>query len=57
MAVHIGARVSSEARPDEVLVTSTVRDLTMGSGLTFVDRGERELKGVPGTWHLYALAT
>ena len=48
MAVHIGARVSGQARPDEVLVTSTVRDLTMGSGLTFVDRGEHELKGVPG---------
>ena len=56
MAVHIGARVSSVADSDEVLVTSTVRDLTVGSGLTFVDRGERELKGVPGRWHLYALA-
>jgi class 3 adenylate cyclase len=55
MALHIGARVSSEARPDEVLVTSTVRDLTTGSGLTFVDRGEHQLKGVPGSWHLYAL--
>ena len=55
MAVHIGARVSGQARPGEVLVTSTVRDLTMGSGLSFADRGEHQLKGVPGSWHLYAL--
>jgi class 3 adenylate cyclase len=55
MAVHIGARVSGQARADEVLVTSTVRELTVGSGLTFVDRGEHQLKGVPGSWHLYAL--
>jgi class 3 adenylate cyclase len=55
MAVHIGARVSGAAETDEVLATSTVRDLTVGSGLTFVDRGEHELKGVPDRWHLYAL--
>ena len=55
MAVHIGARVSGQARPGEVLVTSTVRDLTMGSGLRFADRGEHQLKGVPGSWYLYAL--
>jgi class 3 adenylate cyclase len=48
--------VSGAAGTDEVLVTSTVRDLTVGSGLTFLDRGQHELKGVPDRWHLYALA-
>lgn len=57
MAVHIGARASARAQPREVLVTSTVRDLTVGSALNFVDRGEHQLKGVPARWHLYALAT
>jgi len=56
MAVHIGARTSAHAQPGEVLVTSTVRDLTVGSALKFGDRGEHELKGVPAPWHLYALA-
>jgi class 3 adenylate cyclase len=56
MAVHIGARVSGRAGADEVLVTGTVRDLTVGSGLVFVERGDHELKGVPGRWPLYALA-
>jgi class 3 adenylate cyclase len=55
IAVHIGARVSGRAQPDQVLVTSTVRDLTIGSGLVFVDRGDHELKGLPDRWHLYAL--
>jgi class 3 adenylate cyclase len=46
IAVHTGARVASHARPDEVLVSSTVRDLVSGSGIAFEDRGERELKGI-----------
>jgi class 3 adenylate cyclase len=53
IAVHIGARVASLAEPGEVLVSSTVKDLVAGSGLTFWDAGERELKGVPERWHLY----
>jgi class 3 adenylate cyclase len=56
IAVHIGARVAARSRPSEVLVTSTVKELVVGSGLHFVDRGEFELKGVPDRWHLYALA-
>lgn len=56
IAVHTGARVAAKARPGEVLVSSTVKDLVAGSGLEFVDRGEHELKGVPGTWSLYAVA-
>jgi class 3 adenylate cyclase len=57
MAVHIGARISRLAQPGEVLVTSTVRDLIVGSGLTLSDRGEHELKGVPGPWRTYAVET
>jgi class 3 adenylate cyclase len=53
IAVHIGARVASLAGPSEVLVSSTVKDLTAGSGLVFEDAGEHELKGVPDRWHLY----
>lgn len=55
MAVHIGARVAALAGASEVLVTSTVKDLTAGSGLAFVDAGEHTLKGVPDAWHLYRL--
>jgi len=55
MAVHIGARVSALAEPGEILVTRTVVDLVVGSGLQFSDRGEHELKGVPGSWRLYAV--
>jgi class 3 adenylate cyclase len=55
IAVHIGARLLAMAGPEEVVVSSTVRDLVAGSGHTFEDRGEHELKGVPGTWHVYAL--
>ena len=55
IAVHIGARVSAQAGPGEVLVSSTVKDLVAGSGLSFVDRGAAELKGVPGEWRLYAV--
>jgi len=57
LAVHIGARVASIAGPSEVLVSSTVKDLVAGSGLTFEDAGEHELKGVPGRWHLYRVAS
>jgi class 3 adenylate cyclase len=53
IAVHIGARVMSEAGPGEVLVSSTVKDLVAGSGLRFRDRGRTELKGVPGEWQLF----
>ena len=56
IAVHIGARVAAQARPGEVLVSGTVRDLVAGSGLEFEDRGTATLKGVPGDWRLYALA-
>jgi pimeloyl-ACP methyl ester carboxylesterase len=55
IAVHTGARVASHAAPGEVLVSSTVKDLVAGSGIGFVDRGARELKGVPGEWRLYAV--
>ena len=55
IAVHIGARVASLAAPREVLVSSTVKDLVVGSGIEFVDRGRHELKGVPGDWQLYAV--
>src|SRR5205085_10230640 len=54
IAVHIGARVSTLAEPGEVLVSGTVKDLVVGSGIQFEDRGERELKGVPGSWRLWA---
>jgi class 3 adenylate cyclase len=53
LAIHIGARVAAFAGPSEVFVSSTVRDLVAGSGLSFEDAGEHELKGVPETWHLY----
>jgi len=55
LAVNIGARVSSQARPGEVLVTSTVKDLVAGSAIEFADRGPRELKGIPTPWHLWAV--
>ena len=55
IAVHIGARVLGMAEPGEVLVSRTVKDLVAGSGNTFDDRGEHTLKGVPGTWQLYAV--
>jgi class 3 adenylate cyclase/dienelactone hydrolase len=54
IGVHIGARVSALAGPGEVLVTSTVKDLVIGSELTFDDRGACALKGVPGEWHLWS---
>lgn len=53
MAVHVGARVSAAARPSEVLVSQTVKDLVAGSGLAFEDRGEHELRGISESWRLY----
>jgi len=55
IAVHIGSRVASLARPGEVLVSSTVKDLVAGSGLEFEDRGVQTLRGVPGEWRLFAV--
>ena len=57
IGVAIGARIGSLAGPSEVVVSSTVRDLTVGSGLVFEDAGEHELKGVPDRWHLYRVVT
>ena len=57
IAVHIGARIAAAAQPNEVLVSGTVKDIVAGSGIVFVERGERELAGVPGTWRLFAVAT
>jgi class 3 adenylate cyclase/pimeloyl-ACP methyl ester carboxylesterase len=56
IAVHIGARVSALAGPNDVLVSSTLRDLVIGSGLEFEERGVYELKGVPGEWRLFAVS-
>ena len=55
LAVHIAARVGSMAVPGEILVSGTVKDLVVGSGIEFADRGEHELKGVPATWRLFAV--
>ena len=57
MAVHIAARTAALAGPDEVLVTTAVRDAMLGSAISFTTRGEYDLKGVPGTWQLHAVAT
>jgi class 3 adenylate cyclase len=56
LAVHIGARVSAIAGPGEVLVSGTVKDLVVGSGIAFEDRGTCELEGVPWEWRLFAVA-
>jgi len=55
LAVHVGARAGALAQASEVLVTSTVQMLVLGSGIGFADRGEHTLKGVPGQWHLFAV--
>ena len=55
IAVHIGARVAAMAGPGEVLVSRTVKDLVAGSGIELDDRGEHELKGVPGDWQLFSV--
>jgi len=57
MAVVIGARVGALAGPSEVLASGTVKDLTVGSGLTFEDASERELKGVPDRWRLFRVTS
>jgi class 3 adenylate cyclase len=57
IAVNIGARVAGRARPSDVLVSQTVKDLVTGSGLAFEDAGEHELKGVPDRWHLYRVGS
>ncbi len=56
IAVHTGARVAALASADEVLVSSTVKDLVAGSGINFSERGSHELKGIPGEWRLFAVA-
>jgi class 3 adenylate cyclase len=56
IAVHLGARVASEAHPGEVLISSSVRDLVAGSGLRFEDRGYHHLKGIEEERQLFALA-
>jgi class 3 adenylate cyclase len=55
IAVHIAARVGALAGPGEVVVSSTLKDLVAGSGIQFQERGEHELKGVPGPWKLFAV--
>jgi class 3 adenylate cyclase len=55
LAVHIASRIASLSQPGEVLVSGTIRDLVVGSRLEFVDRGEHELRGVPGTWTLFSV--
>jgi class 3 adenylate cyclase len=57
MAVHIGARVAALANPGEVVVSQTVRDMVIGSTLQFTPRGRHELKGVPGTWEIFGVAS
>ena len=56
IAVHIAARVSAVAGPGEIVVSSTVKELVVGSGIEFEDRGQHALKGVPETWKLFAVA-
>ena len=53
IAVHIGARVATQAGAGEILVSQTVKDITAGSGFAFDDAGEHELKGIPDRWRLY----
>ena len=53
---RVAARVGDLARPGEVLVSGTVKDLVLGSGIDLADRGTHALKGVPGEWHLFAVA-
>ena len=55
MAVHLAARIMGLANADEVVVSRTVCDLAVGSGLTFREHGEHELKGIPGIWELFIL--
>jgi class 3 adenylate cyclase len=57
IAVHVAARIGAHAGPGEVIASSTVKDLVAGSGIEFADRGEHELRGVPGSWRLYSVVT
>ena len=57
ITVHIAARVSSLGGPNEVLVSQTIKDMLVGSGFTFEDAGEHELKGVPNRWRIYRSVT
>ena len=57
IAVSTAARTCAAAEPGEILVSSTVRDLVAGSGITFRDRGTHALKGVPGEWRLFAVTS
>jgi pimeloyl-ACP methyl ester carboxylesterase len=57
IAVHTGARVAAQAHANEVLVSSTVKDLVAGSGIAFIERGPHELKGIPGEWRLFAVGS
>jgi class 3 adenylate cyclase len=54
--VHIAARIQAAAEPGEILVSSTVKDLAVGSNIRFGDKGEKTLKGVPDPWRVYAIA-
>ncbi len=56
LAVHIAARVAATADPGEILVSQMVKDLVVGSGINFIERGEHDLKGIPGSWRLFAVA-
>jgi class 3 adenylate cyclase len=55
LAVHIAARIGALAGPGEILASRTVKDLVVGSGIDFAERGEHVLKGVPGSWKLFAV--
>jgi len=55
VAVHIASRISSQASPNTILVSSTVKDLVVGSGIRFTKQGMPSLKGVPGKWSLFAV--
>ena len=55
IAVHLAARVMAKANPGEILVSRTVRDLVVGSGVSFSDRGAHQLKGIEGDWQLYSV--
>jgi len=55
IAVNAAARLVAFAQPSEILVSQTVKDMVAGSGLRFATRGTRELKGIEGSWHLYAV--
>jgi len=57
IAVHIGARVAASAAPGEVLVSNTVKDLVAGAGIGFKERGTHMLKGLPGEWPLFVVAS